>query len=314
VTMRTKAISGTDLKVFPLCFGCNPFGWTVGRDGAFEVLDAYRAAGGNFLDTADAYCVWVDGVGGQSEQMIGEWHSARGNRDELVIATKVGQKPGRTGLSATNVGPALDESLERLRTDRVDIFYAHVDDETVPLEETLGAFAELVDAGKARYLGASNYTAARLQEALAISDTEGLPRFAIVEPEYNLLHRDYEAELASVCAREGIDCVPYFALAKGFLTGKYRRPEDPGDSARAEAAKALLDERGLAVLGVLDEIAATRGVAVGAVALAWLAAKPTVAAPIASARTADQLHEIVAMATLDLSPEEVARLDAVSAA
>jgi aryl-alcohol dehydrogenase-like predicted oxidoreductase len=309
-----RQLDGTDLEVFPLCLGGNVFGWTADRSAAFNVLDTYKATGGNFIDTADVYCSWMGENGGQSETIIGEWHTARANRDELVLATKVGQKPDRLGVTAGNIHAAADESLRRLQTDRIDIYLAHIDDEAVPLEETLGAMSELVQAGKVRYIGGSNYTAPRLEEALAVSDRGGLPRYVVLQPEYNLMQREFEADLAHVCAREQVACTPYFGLAGGFLTGKYRREGDGGDSPRADHASSHLGERGTAVLEALGQIAEGRGVAIGAVALAWLAAKPTVVAPLASARSPGQLAEIIAMADLELSREEMTSLDSASSA
>jgi aryl-alcohol dehydrogenase (NADP+) len=300
-----RPIAGTDLEVFPLCLGGNVFGWTADRDGSFAVLDAYLDAGGNFVDTADAYAAWVDGEGGKSERIIGEWHHTRGNRDQLVLATKVAQKPSRRGLSAENIRLAADESLERLRTDRIDLYYAHVDDQTVPLEETLGAMSELVASGKVRYVGASNYSAARLSEALDVSEREGLVRFSALQPEYNLMTREFEADLAPLCARAGIGSMPYFGLAKGFLTGKYRTATGDADSPRAEQARGMLDGRGARVLDALDQVAGAHATSQGAVALAWLAAQPTVVAPLASARTPDQLSQLLPMSGIHLTPDEL---------
>jgi aryl-alcohol dehydrogenase-like predicted oxidoreductase len=306
-------IGSTDLEVSPLCLGGNVFGWTADEEQSFAVLDAFAAAGGTFIDTADSYSAWVPGhSGGESEAIIGRWMAARGNRDGLVIATKVGQLGTRKGLSAATVRAAAEDSLERLQTDRIDLYYAHIDDAEVPLAETLGAFDALVREGKVRYIAASNHGAPRLAEALAISDRDGLARYVALQPKYNLVHRgDYEGALAELCEREGIGCVPYSALASGFLTGKYR-PGLKVESARAGSAGAYLDERGLAVLAALDEIAAARGTTVAVVALAWLMAKPTVAAPIASARTPEQLADLLPAASLALDAGELARLDAAS--
>jgi aryl-alcohol dehydrogenase-like predicted oxidoreductase len=307
-----RMLGSTDLAVHPLCLGTNIFGWTIDEAQSFAVLDAYVAAGGNFLDTADSYSAWVDGhTGGESEEIIGRWMAARRNRDEIVVATKVGKKPGLIGLSPATIRRAADESLERLGTDRIDLYYAHLDDEDTPLEDTLNAFGELVAEGKVRHIAASNYGAPRLAEALALSRANDLPAYAAVQPHFNLVHRaDYEGELAELCIREGLSCVPYSALASGFLTGKYRTDRPQPDSPRAGSARSYLDERGLAVLAALDEISASHGTSVASVALAWLAAQPGVAAPIASARTPDQLAELLPMTELELSADELARLAA----
>ncbi|HWV84369.1 MAG TPA: aldo/keto reductase [Capillimicrobium sp.] len=298
----------TDLDVHPLCLGGNVFGWTADRDATFAVLDAYAAAGGNFVDTADSYSRWVPGhSGGESEALIGEWMAERGNRDDMVIATKV-----RGTLTAENVRAAAEASLRRLRTDRIDLYYIHYDDPDTPLEETLGAFDALVRDGKVRHVAASNFTADRLAEALAVADREGFARFAALQPHFNLLEREYEAELQPLCQREAIACLPYFALARGFLTGKYR-PGTTVDSPRAEGAAAYLDARGEAVLAALDELAAAHGVSHAAIALAWLAQQPTVAAPIASARSVEQLGDLLQMTQVRLSGDDLARLDAASA-
>jgi aryl-alcohol dehydrogenase-like predicted oxidoreductase len=298
----------TDLDVHPLCLGGNVFGWTADREASFAVLNAYVGAGGNFVDTADLY-----GGGGTSEEILGEWMEARGNRDELVIATKVGMWEQRPGLTPGNLARACEDSLRRLRTDRVDLYYAHQDDPGVPLEETLGAFDDLVRQGKAGHVGASNYTAPRLAEAIAVAERGGLNGFEVLQPKYNLMERAaYEEGLADVSADHGIAAVPYYGLARGFLTGKYR-PDGPAvDSPRAGAAREYLDGRGLAVLAALDEIAAGRDVPVPAVALAWLVTQPTVAAAIASARSPEQLAELLPMAGLELSADELDRLDAAS--
>ena len=302
-------LGSTGLEVHPLCLGGNVFGWTADEEASYAVLDAYVAAGGTFVDTADVYSAWVDGnSGGESEAVLGRWMAARGNRDDLVLATKVGMKRDVSGLGADTIARAADASLQRLQTDRIDLYYAHADDEGTPLEETLGAFDALVQAGKVRHIAASNYTAARLAEALAVSDREGLARYVALQPEYNLVSRGYEGELQDLCAREGIACVPYSALASGFLTGKYRPEGEQVDSPRASGAAKHLDEGGLAVLAVLDELASAHEVPVAAVALAWLAAQPTVVAPIASGRTPEQLAQLLPMADLQLSDEELGRL------
>jgi len=304
----------TELDVYGLCLGGNVFGWTADEEASFAILDAYAEAGGNFIDTADVYGVWVgDRQGGLSESVLGRWFAARGNRSSIVLATKVAKKPSRPGLSAANIIAAADESLERLGTDYIDLYYAHHDDQDVPLEETLGAFDSLVRSGKVRYIAASNYTAPRLAEALAISEREGFARYSALQNHYNLLERaEFESETASFLAKESIPSLPYFGLARGFLAGKYR-PGVEVESARAQGVAKYRDERGYAVLAALDEIAAGYGVPVAAVSLAWLAAQPTVAAPIASARTVDQLAELLPSVGLKLSTEELDALNAASA-
>ena len=294
-------------EVFPLCLGGNIFGWTISQEESFAVLDAYAAAGGNFIDTSDVYSVWVEeNSGGESETIIGNWMQERGNRDKIIVATKVGQLGG---VSGSAVRKAAEDSLRRLQVDHIDLYYTHIDDPEVPLEDTLGALDELFKAGKVREIAASGYTAERLALALEVSDREGFARYRALQPHYNLLERDaYEGDLQDLCEREGLACIPFFSLARGFLTGKYR-PGQQADTKRGNFAWTdEWDERSLALIGALDEIAAEHGVKVGAVALAWLRAQPTVLAPIASARTVAQLEEILPMATLELDADELARL------
>ncbi|MGW3337133.1 aldo/keto reductase [Streptomyces sp. NPDC001009] len=315
MTASLRKLGSSSLEVFPLALGGNVFGWTADRDTSFAVLDAYAAAGGNFVDTADSYSAWAEGnKGGESETIIGEWVRARGNRDQVVIATKVSQHPDYQGLTAANIKAAADASLRRLGTDHIDLYYTHFDQPDVPVEEIIGALDELVRAGKVRYIGASNISAERLKESLDFSDRAGLARYVALQPHYNLVSRDtYEGPLQDVAAREGLSAVPYFALASGFLTGKYR-PGTTVDSARAgSAAKHLDSERGQKVLTALDEVAAAHDTAAATVALAWLAAQPTVAAPIASARTVDQLPALLDVAELTLTTAELDRLTEASA-
>jgi aryl-alcohol dehydrogenase-like predicted oxidoreductase len=289
------------------------FGWTIDEERSFDVLDAYVAAGGNFIDTADSYGRRGPAGAGESERIIGRWMAARDNRDELVIATKVGISPDRPGLSASNVRAGAEASLQRLGTDRIDLYYAHKDDEQTPLEETLTAFGELIEDGLIGYAAASNYTPARLEQALALGERGGAASFAVLQPEYNLMEREYERELAPVCERHGLACVPFFALARGFLSGKYRRGGEAIESARAASVnESYVNERGFAVLDTLDEISAAHDAPVAAVSLAWLRAQPTVHAPIASATSREQLSELVASASLELTGEELAQLDAAS--
>jgi aryl-alcohol dehydrogenase-like predicted oxidoreductase len=299
----------TDLQVYPLCLGGNVFGWTADEQQSFEVLDAYAAVGGNFVDTADAYSAWVPGhTGGESEAIIGRWMASRGTRQQMVIATKVGSAPGVKGLGAATIRTAADASLARLGVDRIDLYYAHIDDQETPLEETLSAFDGLVKDGKVRYVAASNYSAARLTKALAISNRQVLTPYVALQTHYNLAHRhEYEGDLRSVCLLEHLPCLPYFALARGFLTGKYR-PGTRVDSPRAVGAQAYLTEPGLRLLSALDTIASARETTMAAVALAWLKQQPTVVAPIASARTAAQLGELLPMVDLTLSEDELTLL------
>lgn len=308
-------LGSTDLDVFPLCLGANVFGWTADRHASFGVLDAYHAAGGDFVDTADSYPNWVPGnPPGLSESIIGEWMADRGVRDRIVVATKAGREGG---LGAEAVREKAEASLRRLRTDRIDLYYAHYDDPDTPLEETLGAFDALVRDGKVRHVAASNYGAPRLAAALAASDRDGLTRYVALQTHYSLVERDeYEGALQELVAREGLACLPYFSLARGFLTGKYRpdgSTRGDGESPRAGAARAYLDEpRGPRVLEALDEIAAAHGTTQAAVALAWLLAQPTVVAPIASARTVEQLEQLLPVADLQLTDDEIARLTTAS--
>lgn len=310
-----RKLGSSDLEVFPLSLGGNVFGWTADEAQSFAVLDAYTAGGGNFVDTADGYSAWIAGhTGGESETIIGKWFAARGNRSDVVLATKVSTHPEYKGLSPANIKAAADASLRRLGTDYIDLYYTHFDDTSVPVEEIIGAFDALVRAGKVREIAASNISAERLAESVEFSDREGLARYVALQPHYNLVSRDtYEGPLQEVASRTGLAAVPYFALASGFLTGKYR-PGTTVDSARAEGAGKHLDtERGIRVLAALDEVAGAHDAEVATVALAWLAARPTVAAPIASARTVEQLPALLAVADLTLTDAEVARLTEASA-
>ncbi|MEV0912409.1 aldo/keto reductase [Streptomyces hokutonensis] len=310
-----RKLGRSDLEIFPLNLGGNVFGWTADEATSFAVLDAYAAAGGNFVDTADSYSAFAPGnQGGESETVIGKWVKARGNRSDVVIATKVSQHPDFPGLSAANIKAAADASLRRLDTDHIDLYYTHFDQVEVPVEEILGALDELVKAGKVRHIAASNITPERLQASLDFSDREGLARYVAIQPHYNLVSRDtYEGELRDVAERNGLAALPYFALAAGFLTGKYR-PGTTVDSPRAGlAGKYLASERGQKVLTALDEVAQAHDASVATVALAWLAAQPTVAAPIASARSLEQLPDLLAVAELALTDAEIEQLTQASA-
>ncbi|SNS67868.1 Predicted oxidoreductase [Actinomadura meyerae] len=304
-----------ELRVFPLCLGGNVFGWTAGKERSFEILDAYAAAGGNFVDTSDSYMASAPGnSGGESETIIGEWTRTRGNRDDIVIATKVGRHPQRQGLAPANIKAAAADSLRRLGTDRIDLYYTHFDDPSVPVEDIMTALDELVTAGKVRQIAVSNIEPDRLEASLAFSEREGTARYTAIQPHYNLVSRDtYEGPRRDLAQRYGLAAVPYYGLASGFLTGKYR-PGAAVDSVRAgRAAEHLETERGRRVLAALDIVAEEQGAAVATVALAWLAAQPTVAAPIASARTLDQLAPIVEAARTTLTDDQLKRLTEASA-
>jgi aryl-alcohol dehydrogenase-like predicted oxidoreductase len=309
-----RKLGSSDLEVFPLALGGNVFGWTADEAQSFAVLDAYAAAGGNFVDTADVYSAWVEGNrGGESETIIGRWVKERGNRSDVVIATKVGMHPDYPGLSAANIKAAADASLKRLGTDYIDLYYTHSDKPEVPVEEIIGALDELVRAGKVRHIAASNILAERLKASLDFSEREGLARYVALQPHYNLVSRaTYEGALQTLAERSGLAAFPYFSLASGFLTGKYR-PGRTVDSARAQAAaKHLGTGRGQKVLTALDEVARAHDAEVATVALAWLAAQPTVLAPIASARTVEQLPALLKVAELRLTDEELQKLTEAS--
>lgn len=298
-----------------LVLGANVFGWTADRDTSFAILDAFVAAGGTKIDTADSYMYRAPGnSGGESETILGEWMAARGNRDALHLATKVGSLPGRKGLGGENIAAAARDSLRRLGTDRIDLYYAHRDDPDTAQEESLDAFDALVREGLVREIGASNFSAERLRSALEISGRDGLTAFTALQPHYNLMERDdFEAALAPLAESEGLAVYPYYGLAKGFLTGKYRPDSPAPEGPRAEGAAAYLDSRGRAVLAGLDEIAAGHGVPVPAVALTWLAAQRPVTAPIASGRTPHQLEQLLPMLTLALTDDELRLLSYLSA-
>lgn len=303
------------LDVFPLALGGNTFGWTSDEGDSRDVLDAFVAGGGNFIDTADGYSAWVPGnSGGESETIIGGWLAARKNRDRVVIGTKVSQHPEFRGLSAANIAAAADASLGRLGTDHIDLYYAHFDDASTPLAETVGAFDSLVKAGKIRWVGVSNYSADRIRSWFEIARSEGYALPVALQPHYNLVHRGaYEREIAPIAAAEELAVVPYYGLASGFLTGKYKTADDLAGSARGRGAGAYLNDGGLGVVKVLEDVAAAHGVTAATVALAWLRGRPAVVAPIASARTPEQLPALLASATLELTADETAALDEVSA-
>ncbi len=315
--MIRRPLGETGLQVAPLAFGGNVFGWTADEATSHRLLDAFVEAGFNLVDTADVYSVWAPGhIGGESESVIGRWMKARGTRERIVLATKVGMKlaEGRTGLSRRWIRQAVEDSLRRLQTDRIDLYQAHQDDPDTPLEETLSTFADLIREGKVRAIGASNYTAPRLAEALATSRRLGLPRYETLQPHYNLVERArYETDLESLCRSEGLGVINYFGLARGFLTGKYRSEADLSRSVRGAGVKAYLNERGFRVLAALDAAAARLGATPAQVALAWQIARPGITAPIASATSLEQWQELARAATLVLDAHTVAELDRASA-
>jgi len=307
-------IPESDLVVHELCLGSNIFGGNATEAESHLVMDAYRGHGGNFIDTADMYNQWVEGhIGGESETVIGNWMASRGNRSEMVIATKVSKMDRRRGLSAANIIAACEDSLNRLQTDYIDLYYSHEDDPTVSLEETLGAYAQLIAQGKVRYITASNFTASRLRESIDFSARNNLPSYIAVQDLYNLIVREkYETELAPTLADLGITNLPYYGIARGFLSGKYRPGVTEVDSKRASGAREHESEKNYAILSAMDEISQAHNKApLSAIALAWLRAQPTVSVPISSARTVQQLEEIVQV--IDLTPAELEKLTALSA-
>lgn len=311
---RIERLSHTDLDVFELCLGGNVFGWTIDEEQSFAVLDAYVGAGGNFIDTADSYGRRGPGGAGESERIIGRWIAARGNREQLVVATKVGSSPELPGLAPATVRKGAEASLARLGIDRIDLYYAHKDDPETPLEQTLQAFGALIDGGMIGHAAASNYSAQRLEQALRVGGRDGMASYVALQAHYNLLEREhYERELAPLCERHGLGCIPYFGLAQGFLTGKYRLGGEQVDSPRAAGVRErYFNQRGFAVLEVLDAIAAEHEVTVAAVALAWLREQPTVLCPIASATSPQQVSELMASAGVSLSASERERLSDAS--
>ncbi|MBB1601859.1 aldo/keto reductase [Variovorax sp. UMC13] len=315
--MQLRALGRSDLQVSPLAFGGNVFGWTVDEAQSFRLLDAWLDAGFNFVDTADVYSRWVPGhTGGESETIIGKWFRQSGKRNRVVLATKVGKPMGddKVGLSAAYIREAVDASLQRLKTDHIDLYQSHDDDANTPLEETLEAFAALIKAGKVRAIGASNFTAPRLAEALDVSERLGIPRYESLQPLYNLYDRAvFEDALEPLCVERGVGVINFYALAAGFLTGKYRSEADAAKSARgANTTKKYLNERGLRILAALDGVAKTHGVTPAQAAIAWQIARPGITAPIASATSVAQLDELTRAATLKLDAASIALLDAAS--
>ena len=314
---QLRELGRSGLKVAPIAFGGNVFGWSADENTSFALLDAFVDAGFNLIDTADVYSAWVSGnQGGESETIIGKWLKRSGKRNKVVIATKVAKWSEHPGLSAPNIATAAEDSLRRLQTDVIDLYQAHEDDEGTPLEATLAAFGRLVESGKVRAIGASNYGAARLRDALEVSRQFKLPRYETLQPEYNLYDRaGYETELEPLVHAQGLGVIGYYSLASGFLSGKYRSADDATKSSARGAAvvKQYLNPRGLRILTALDDIAAKHSATPAQTALAWLIARPSVTAPIASATSVDQLHDILKAATLSLSPQDLAQLDTASA-
>ena len=306
--MTLRRLGSTDLKIAPLVLGGNVFGWTADRAASFAVLDAFVAGGGTMIDTADVYSAWVDGhQGGESESMIGEWLKASGKRDDVLIATKVGMLPGEGGekLAPARLAAAAEASLKRLGTDRIDLYYAHQDDDSQTQEAVLEAFGKLVDAGKVRVIGASNFHAARLKSAVEAAKTSDLPRYHVLQPEYNLVGRTkFEGELQDYCVTENIGVLPYYGLASGFLTGKYRTKDDLSQSVRGGRMGELLEGTGKAVLDAMDSVVEATGATHAQVALAWLIAQPGVTAPIASATSVKQIENLLPSMTLELTKDQ----------
>jgi aryl-alcohol dehydrogenase-like predicted oxidoreductase len=315
--MQKRKLGQSGLEIAPLVFGGNVLGWTADQAMSFKLLDAFVAAGLNAVDTADVYSRWVAGhKGGESETVIGNWLQSRGGRDKVIIATKVGMDmPGiGKGLRRDYILQRVEDSLRRLQTDYIDLYQSHTDDSNAPLEETLSAYQKLIEQGKVRAIGASNYDAARLAEALGVSAAKALPRYETLQPHYNLYERaDYERDLEPLALKEGIGVIPYYSLASGFLTGKYRSEADFKKSPRGGGMKSRLNERGLHILAALDQVSVRLKATPAQVALAWLMARPSITAPIASATNLEQLNELIAATRLELDAEAVRQLDAASA-
>jgi aryl-alcohol dehydrogenase-like predicted oxidoreductase len=314
--MQTRRLGNTDLQIVPLVLGGNVFGWTVDEAQSFELLDAWVDRGFNCVDTADVYSTWIPGhKGGESETIIGKWLAKSGKRDKVVLATKVGMEmPGGKGLSKKYILEEVEQSLKRLQTDVIDLYQSHRDDESTPLEETLEAYAQLIQQGKVRYIGASNYKGARLAGALDVATEKQLPHYKTLQPEYNLHDRqDYEQDLAPVAAQHGLGVIPYFSLASGFLTGKYQSLEDTKGAKRGSRVEKYFDERGKRILKALQAVSAESGAEQAAISLAWLLAQPTVTAPIASATSTKQMESLFAAVELKLSDAQMQRLTEASA-
>lgn len=313
--MKKIEIQHTDLQIAPLNFGGNVFGWTLDEPQSFEILDQFVGAGFNFIDTADTYSWWVNGIGGQSEEIIGKWLKSRGNRQDMVVATKVGSETQEHGydISKKHILKSADDSLRRLGVDHIDLYYTHFDDKVTPVEETLSAYDELIKAGKVRYIAASNLSPTRLIESFDAAEKNGLPKYVALQPHYNLVERSgFEADYAPLVEKYGLSVFPYWSLAAGFLTGKYRTEADFDNTTRGGGIKKYFDNKGKAVLKALDSIADKNGVQQATVALAWLLAKPLITAPIVSATSASQLETLFAAPTLKLDTEDIQLLNEVS--
>jgi aryl-alcohol dehydrogenase-like predicted oxidoreductase len=308
--MNKRRLGRSGLDVFPFCFGGNVLGWTVDQATGFALLDAFAGAGFDFIDTADSYSAWVAGhEGGESETVLGNWMAARGNRARMVIATKVGKWARHRGLKAANIVAACEDSLRRLKTDYIDLYQSHADDESVPQDESLTAYGRLIAAGKVRAIGASNFTATRLSASLKIAEEGGLPRYDTLQPLYNLVDREFERALQPLCVEEEVGAIPFYALAAGFFTGKYRGLADLEGKARGGTVSRYLTADNLALLERMDRLAKARAVSPAEIALAWLRDRPAVVAPIASATSLSQLQSLIRGATLVLTPDEIAALD-----
>ena len=313
--MRKVNLTNTDLKVSRINFGGNVLGWTLNEKESFDILDAFVAAGFNFIDTADTYSWWVNGVGGQSETILGKWMKARNNRDRLVIATKVGSQTNEhpKDISKPHILQSVDESLQRLQTDYIDLYYTHFDDEVTPVEETLSAYDEIIKAGKVRYIGASNVSPERLIESFKAAEINNLPKYVALQPHYNLMERaNYETIYKPIVEKQDLAVFPYYSLASGFLTGKYRSEADLGKSVRGGGLKHYLNEKGFAVLNALDVIASKHNTQPATVALAWQLAQPSITASIVSATSKNQLQNLIDAPSLELDKEDLEILDEVS--
>jgi len=315
--MKYRKLGRSDLQVSPLAFGGNVFGWTADEATSFRLLDRFVDEGYNFIDTADMYSKWVPGnKGGESETIIGKWLKKSGKRDKVVIATKLGMEmaPDKKGLSPAYIKSAVEDSLQRLQTDYIDLYQSHTDDAATPLLDTMLAYEKLIDAGKVRAIGASNYSAERFEEALSVSKKNNLPRYESMQPNYNLIDRaDFEASMQGVCVKNDVSVISYFSLASGFLTGKYRSEADLAKGPRGQMVKKYLNDKGFKVLDALDGVAKETASTPARVALAWVLAQPGIAAPIASATSLPQLDDLFAATSLTLSPAQLAKLDAASA-
>jgi len=313
--MKKRKIKNTDLSVAPINFGGNVFGWTLDEKQSFDILDQFAGAGFNFVDTADTYSWWVNGKSGQSEEIIGKWMKERGNRNDLVIATKVGSETKDHGfdISRKHILRSVDESLARLQTDHIDLYYTHFDDNKTPVEETLEAYDEIIKAGKVRYIAASNVSPERLKESFEVAEKNNLPKYVALQPHYNLLEREkFETEYAGLVKEYDLNVFTYWSLAAGFLTGKYRTEEDLAKSARGEGVRKYLNEKGIGILKALDQISEKHETTQASVALAWLLANPLVTAPIVSATSESQLKTLFKATELSLNSDDIELLNKVS--